>query len=116
MFKKEIIIRKISANVCGNKIEKAKDYIKKSVDDYCERNQQTPFSVHTLFGGVNRDWRGTDLQSIFYYYDNLKLDYETASNRAAIDVGWLLKMVLSEDKEHIYEEIKGYRKSYIRLD
>lgn len=116
MLKNLSIIRKVSAKICDNKIEKAKEYIKKSVDDYCAINPQTPFSVRTLFGGANRDWRGTDLQPIFYYYDNLKLDYETASNRAAIDVGWLLKTVLYEDKDHTYKEIKGYTKSYIRIN
>lgn len=55
------------------------------------------------------------MQPVFYYYDNLKLDYDIAANRAAKDVGWLLKAVLYDDKVHTYEEFNGRTKSYIRI-
>lgn len=115
MIKNGSAVRNISAKICNNKKGKAKDYIKKAVDDYCVSNPGKPFSVRILFGGINKDWRGTDLQPFFYYYDNLKLDYNTAANRAAKDVGWLLKAVLYDDKVHTYEEFNGRTKSYIRI-
>ncbi|MCI5739278.1 MAG: hypothetical protein MR290_05825 [Ruminococcus sp.] len=115
MIKNGSAVRNISAKICNNKKGKAKDYIKKAVDDYCVSNPGKPFSVRILFGGINKDWRGTALQPVFYYYDNLKLDYDIAANRAAKDVGWLLKAVLYDDKVHTYEEFNGRTKSYIRI-
>ncbi len=113
MLKHFSIIRKISARIDDDKTKKAKDYIKESVGEYCRNNPQTPFSVCALFGGTNRDWRETPLQAI---YEEQPSDCKDAKKQAAIDVGWLLKSVLAEDENFTYEEIKGYTKSYIRLN
>lgn len=113
MFKETVIIRKISAIIDEDKTKEAKNYIKKSIDDYCRNNPRSPFSVCTLFGGENRDWRETPLQAI---YEKQPSSCKDAKKQAAIDVGWLLKEVLARDKEHTYKEFNGYTKSYIRID
>lgn len=57
------------------------------------------FATRDIVGGENRDWEGTPLQSI---YDGLVKEYspdkKKAYDRAAIEVGYLLKEVLLKDR------------------
>ncbi len=105
--------RNISAKLCADEVEKAKLYIKGSVHCFCKNNPDIPFSVRVLFGGVNKNWDDTPLQPIYNYYETL--GYTDAEERAAIDVGRLLKTVLSEDEIRTYTQIKGYTNEYIQV-
>ena len=96
-------VYRISAYISKDDKEKAIEYIKKSVRDYCENNPNKTISVRILFGGINRDWGETPLQKIFNYYRYvLGWDYEKAAKASAIDVGKLFKHVLVESK-NIYK-------------
>lgn len=100
----------ISAKLTPVDIEFAKAYIKGAVHSFCENNPNEYFSVQRLFGGGNGDWTDTPLQRIYEYhkYINPKSD---PAERAAIDVGWLLKAVLSDDCR-TFASSDGYNREY----
>lgn len=106
-------IRSISADILAVDTEVAKVYIKGAVHCFCKNNPNEKFSARTLFGGENKDWNDTPLQKIYDYY--VKKGVNDAVNRAAVDVGWLLKSVLSEDKKWTYDETNGYTKEYFKI-
>ena len=66
-----------------------------------------------MFGGDNGNWNGTPLQAIYNYY--VSAGEDNAKEKSAIDVGVLLKQVLSDDVYWEYELIKGYTNEYRRI-
>ena len=91
------------------------DFIRKKVHEWCDEHPGERFAARDLFGGENADWRGTPLQAI--YKNRLKqqnLTLTKAEKQAGIDVGWLLKQVLSKDA-HDFEQYKDRVKHYRRL-
>jgi hypothetical protein len=56
------------------------------------------FAVRDLMGGENFDWNGTPLQVLFNKHIELGKDEEAAIKAAGIDLGWLVKTVLDEDR------------------
>lgn len=113
LYDSNSVIRAVSADVLPTDIEAAKIYIKGAVHCFCKNNPSEKFSARTLFGGENRDWNDTPLQKIYDYYAGNNAN--DAVNRAAVDVGWLLKTVLAEDKKWTYNEINGYIKEYRKI-
>ena len=71
-------------------------YILGAVHGFCNAFPGKSFSVRSLVGGGNADWSSTPIQ---------KIAPEQAADRAAEDMGRLLKAVLQEDK-YTYEEEK----------
>lgn len=90
----------------------AKQYIKERIDDYL-RTDSSDFCVRKIFGGVNSDWHGTPLQTLFDFYlnkyksENKNNCCEKAKKQAAIDVGELMVVVLNEARENYI--CTGYR-------
>ena len=83
---------------------------------FCNANPTKPFSVRILFGGGNRDWHGTPMQSIYNYFLAQGYSGEDAATRAAQDAGYLLKETLLEDNYKTYK-IDGKDTSVLyRLD
>lgn len=105
--------KKISVKLSLNEINEIKLYIKGAVDGFCNINNGETFSVRRLFGGDNGNWNGTPLQAIYNYYVSVGAD--NAKEKSAIDVGVLLKQVLSDDVYWEYELIKGYTNEYRRI-
>jgi len=74
-----------------------KAYIQGAV--YCwAKNRDEAFAARDLFGGDNFEWDGTPLYTLYLKHRNGGKNHEAAINAAGIDVGWLLKSVLHEDK------------------
>lgn len=105
--------KKISVKLSLNEINEIKLYIKGAVDGFCNINNGETFSVRRLFGGDNGNWNGTPLQAIYNYY--VSVGEDNAKEKSAIDVGVLLKQVLSDDVYWEYELKKGYTNEYRRV-
>ena len=90
-----VVINRISAKLSPQEFELAKAYIKGAVHGFCKNNPNQEFSARILFGGENGDWHGTPLQRIYEWH--CEAGTSDPKERAAIDVGWLLKVVLHED-------------------
>lgn len=107
--------RKTSSKLSDNNIAIIKAYIKGAVHSFCNNNSELIFSVRLLFGNENKDWYDTPLQSIYEYFINLGYDSKSAANRAAVDVGFLLKDVLISDKKFEYREYKNRTNEYVKI-
>jgi len=83
--------------------ESIKVYMLGAVRGFCNANPTKPFSVRILFGGGNRDWHGTPMQSIYNYFLAQGYSEEDAATRAAQDAGYLLKETLLEDNYKTYK-------------
>ena len=105
--------KKISVKLSLNEINEIKLYIKGAVDGFSNINNGETFSVRRLFGGDNGNWNGTPLQAIYNYY--VSVGEDNAKEKSAIDVGVLLKQVLSDDVYWEYELKKGYANEYRRV-
>ncbi len=87
--------RRISAKITDRELELARAYIKGALHYHRNVNPRMEFSVRIAFGGGNRDWHNTPLQCIYDFY--VCRNVKDPENRAAKDVGWLLKQILAED-------------------
>lgn len=76
-------------------IDEIKNYIKKTVDDFCKNNPCEWFCVRNLFGS---DWRDTPLQDLYEYRKSILSPNPVDS--AGIDAGNLLKRVLADDNNY----------------
>ena len=70
------------------------------------------FAVRDLVGGPNWKWQGTPLLALFEKHVASGKDDETAMKRAAVDLGWLVKAVLSVDKRTFEETDAGLACGY----
>ena len=105
--------RNFSAKLGKNDIDTIKIYMLGAVDAFCNVSQNN-FSVKALFGGENRNWNHTPIQKIYDYY--VSLNDPEAANKAAIDVGILLREILDEDVRWQYEMHRGYTNEYRRVN
>ena len=85
--------------------QRAKAFLKKKVDCWCKNQPDKKFAAKDLVGDENEDWKGTPLQPVHDYHRHSK-SKEKAYKQAGIDVGWLLKGVLHDDKRE-FKQIKG---------
>ncbi len=107
-------IVKISAQVSENDLELMKMYILGAVHGFTVVAEQKSFKVRDLFGYDNRDWNGTPIQEIYEFY--LKsLPHKEAAEKAAQDVGKLLRKVLTDDKYEYAEEYGNRECTYHRV-
>ena len=92
--------------------QRAKDFLQGLVYCWCKNQPDKKFAARDLVGGENEDWNKTPLQRVYdCHLDNNKSE-EDAYKQAAIDVGWLLKRVLHDDKrvfEQIDERVNSYK-------
>ena len=103
----------ISAKIPLINIIVAKAYIQGAVHSHCNTNHDKPLSVRILFGGENRNWADTPLQIIYDYHKSVQAN--DPAEKAAKDVGWLLKEVLIEDKRSFKYVGKDTGNKYILI-
>jgi hypothetical protein len=75
-----------------------KAFMQGAVYSWVKNRQGEKLAVRDLVGGDNFDWSGTPLQVLYQKHRNAGKDDESAIAAAAIDLGWIVKTVLSEDK------------------
>lgn len=106
-------VRKISAKLLPIDIAVIQVYIQGAVHGFCNNNAGQYFTVRSLFGGENADWNGTPLQQIYEHYRRNGYTEQDAADRAAVDVGVLLKNVLIGDK-YEYEQVEAFTNTYYK--
>ncbi|MBR3978437.1 MAG: hypothetical protein IKJ94_02295 [Oscillospiraceae bacterium] len=110
-------IQRPSAKISSEEVELAKRYLQGAVHSFCKNNPGQAFSVRDLAGGENKDWNGTPLQVLYNYHIAAGKTKEKAKKQAAIDAGWLLKTVLEEEENRLFEQMQGPRsKLYRKID
>lgn len=111
-------VRTITAKLSPEELDLAKGYLQGAVHSFCKNNPGKWFSLRDLVGGENKDWGETPLQAIYdYYHITAGKTKEKAKRQAAIDAGWLLKAVLAEEENRLFEQLQGLRaKMYRKID
>ena len=107
-------LTRISARLTAEQEALAKSYIQGAVHGFCN-NCEGAFSVRKLFGGDNGNWNGTPLQEIYEWHFSKLGDHPVASEKAAIDVGRLLKTILNEDKQRTFKSRRGFTNEYLMV-
>jgi hypothetical protein len=74
------------------------------------------FAVRDLVGGLNNDWNGTPLQVLFDRHVDTGKNDEQAFDAAAIDLGWIVKTLLSEDRRIFEVEKRDLVNAYLLID
>ncbi|QPB43708.1 hypothetical protein IHV77_08295 [Rodentibacter haemolyticus] len=97
MLLDDLEIRQVRG-LTDEQVNLAKAFIKGSVYCWVKNKVDEPFSVRNLFGGVNTDWRDTPLHDVWHKHIKNGKSCDEAYDLARKDVGWLLRMVLHEDK------------------
>ena len=82
--------------------QRVMDFLQGAVYCWCKVNGTKPFSARDLVGGENSDcWENTPISLLKKFDDK----------QAEINVGWLLKKVLAEDKR-VFNTQDGYAREY----
>lgn len=107
-------LRRISADLSSENIERIKIYLQGAVYCWCkncknENIEPSWFAARDLFGGDNYYWEGTPLYELYLWH--LNNNAEDPVNMAGRDVGNLLKEILYNDKRSFYTR-EGYTREY----
>jgi len=87
-----------------------KAFLQGAAYTWCKHRDENWFAARDLVGGDDFDWQGTPLIALYSKYaDAGRAD---AVERAGIDLGWMLKAVLSEDRRNFEEGRGGMVKIY----
>ncbi len=76
------------------------------------KNIDRPFAVRDLVGGVNTDWNGTPLQTLYDKHTRLGKDPDDAFKAAAKDLGWIVKAMIDQDRRRFSFMKSGMVNSY----
>jgi len=71
-----------------------------------------PFAVRDLVGGLNTNWSQTPLQVLYNRHIDAGKTDEEAFNSAAKDIGWIVKILLSEDRRVFQVDNSGFVNTY----
>lgn len=85
-----------------------KEFLRGKVDDWIANCNGDEFAARDLVGGANRNWSGTPLESIYRKHISLGKSEKAANKAAGVDLGWLFKTMLYEDKRKF-----SSRKKYV---
>lgn len=92
--------------------ELIKAFMQGAVYCWVKNRRDEPFAVRDLMGGENFEWDGTPLYVLYEKHITAGKDSEAAIDSAAIDLGWLVKTVLANDKRHFTAGKAGMVNSY----
>jgi len=87
-------------------------YMQGAIYSWVKNLSDRPFSVRDLVGGENYDWNGTPLIVLYEKHMNQGKDEDSAVKAAGIDLGWIVKSLLSEDKRTFDVGTNGLVKTY----
>lgn len=86
------------------------NFLQGSVYSWCKNNHNNWFSIRDLMGGINNDWNGTPLYSLYLKHLNNKSPNPIKS--AGKDCGWLLKKVIINDKNNFETKTIFFTRKY----
>ncbi|MFA6815768.1 MAG: hypothetical protein WCS73_05685 [Lentisphaeria bacterium] len=93
-------------------LEKIKCFLQGSVYCWVKNRKDEGFATRDLVGGDNYDWNGTPLIPLYQKHIDAGKSHKDAINEAGKDLGWILKVVLHEDKRDFESYDAGMTKGY----
>ena len=102
-----------SFGIPDDKLKCIKAFIQGSVYCWIKNRKDEIFAARDLMGGENFYWEGTPLMALYEKHIALGKSSKDSVAEAGKDFGWILKLVLHEDKR-IFESydidiVKGYK-------
>lgn len=91
---------------------KIKAFLQGSVYCWIKNKKGEIFAGRDLMGGENFYWEGTPLMALFEKHKKLGKNNNDAVAEAGKDMGWILKLVLHEDKRTFESCDAGMAKGY----
>jgi hypothetical protein len=110
-FTEQSELRDVNGISAENK-SSIKAFMQGAVYSWIKNNENKPFAVRDLMGGENTDWTHTPLEMLYSKHINSGKDSDSAFTAAAIDLGWLVKSMLFEDKRIFKVGDAGRANSY----
>ena len=86
-------------------------FIQGAVYSWVKNRKGEWFALRDLVGGENFDWGGTPLQPLYDKHIAAGKSEKEAMEAAAIDIGWIAKSVLEEDRR-TFSVDAGYVNKY----
>ena len=105
--KKKIRIKSVDED---QKIE-IKNYLKNLIEIWCRNTPEKSFTCFELLAEKKDDWKIPPLCYMYEHYIQKGESKEKAIKHDSVDVGWLLKEVISEMPRK-FEAESNYRKTY----
>jgi hypothetical protein len=103
MLSKESEIREIQG-ITVLQQQRILDFLQGAVYCWCKNRKDEWFTAQALLGGENFDWQGTPMMVLFEKSGSIE--------QAGKDAGWLLKMMLHNDKRTYESSSNGWVKQY----
>ncbi len=95
-----------------NELELIKNFLQGSVYCWVKNRKEEVFAARDLVGGENFDWSGTPLIVLYEKHINKGKSDEEAIEDAGKDLGWILKLVLRQDRRTFTASDAGMAKGY----
>ena len=92
--------------------ELIKAYLQGAVYCWVKNRKDEQFAARDFCGGENFEWAGTPLYPLYEKHINKGKSSQDAIKAAAIDLGWLLKSVVTKDKRHFKAGKSGLTAGY----
>lgn len=96
-----------------SELERIKCFLQGAVYCWIKNRKDEFFAARDLVGGENYDWTGTPLIVLYEKHLNLGKNESMSKDEAGKEVGWILKLVLSDDNRTFEDcdmgKAKGYR-------
>lgn len=99
-------------HISDDELAKIKCFLQGAVYSWVKNRKGETFAARDLVGGDNYDWHGTPLIVLYYKHINAGKNDHAAIDEAAKDIGWILKMVIHEDKRTFEDSDVGMAKGY----
>jgi len=95
--------------------EQITNYMQGAIYGWIKSHKSTKFAVRDLVGGVNFDWSGTPLYALYKKHRDAGKNVDAAITGAGIDLGWIVKGLLTSDKRAFKAGKKGLVRGYTWL-
>ena len=93
-------------------IQLIKAFMQGTIYSWIKNRKDEWFAVRDLMGGENFEWQGTPLYVLYLKHVNSGKNEDDAIKGAAIDLGWIVKSLLSEDKRTFESTVAGQVSTY----
>lgn len=91
-------------NIGKDRLDAMIAYMQGAVRTRCADHPDISFAARDLLGGVNYDWQETPMQDLYDKYIMEGYSEEAAVRQAGISAGHILKRVLIEDGQRIFQQ------------
>jgi len=113
-LKPESVLREPS-NLNENDRKLIRAFMQGAIYCWVKNQPNEPFAVRDLVGGLNTNWNQTPLQILYDRHIKSGRTDDEAFDLAAIDIGWIVKSLLAEDRRTFQVDNSGFVNTYFMI-